>query len=91
MGLLLLPDEPANRPNGFAAGSTDRVEPKRLLVPLPAPPGTAATTAPHLIQIDEQQRVWLVSEGNVTVLTAKEFHRFAQASTTRTVAGATSL
>ena len=88
---LLLPDEPAHRPNGFAAGSTDKVEPKRLLVPLPALPGTAATTPPHLIQIDEQQRVWLVSEGNVTVLTAREFHQFAQASTTRTAASAAKL
>ena len=77
MGLLLLPDEPANRLDAFAAGNTDKVEPKRLLVPLPALPGAAANTAPHLIQIDEQQRVWLVSEGNVTVLTAKEFHQFA--------------
>ena len=74
LGLLLLPDGPAN---SFAAGNTDKVEPKRLLVPLPALPGAAANTAPHLIQIDEQQRVWLVSEGNVTVLTAKEFHQFA--------------
>ena len=60
-------------------------------MPLPTLPGAAANTAPHLIQIDEQQRVWLVSEGNVTVLTAREFHQFAQAGTTRTAAGAAKL
>ena len=76
-GLLLLPNEPA----GFAsfAPATDKVEPKRLLMPV-APP--AGTTNPVLLEVDQQQRLWLVSTTGVTVLTAKEFQRLAQANTT---------
>ncbi|WP_310393026.1 two-component regulator propeller domain-containing protein [Hymenobacter sp.] len=78
MGLLLLPNEPANRLDSFAP-SADKVEQKQLLVPLPALPGTAAKTPPVLIQVDPQQRLWLVSAGEVAVLTAKEFHKFVHA------------
>ena len=81
MGLLLLPDEPANRLDAFVAGNTDQVEPKRLLVPLPALPGAAATSAPHLIHIDKQQRLWLAGPEGVVVLTAKEFARLVRAQT----------
>ncbi|MDB5269592.1 MAG: hypothetical protein JWP58_2632 [Hymenobacter sp.] len=77
MGLLLLPNEPASLAS--FAPSTDKVEPKRLLVPLPALPGAGN---PVLIEVDKQQRLWLVSTEGVTVLTAKEFHRFAQAHPT---------
>ena len=80
MGLLLLPNEPANHLDSFSP-STDKIEQKRLLVPLPALPGTATALPPSLIEIDKQQRVWLVSEGAVTVLTAKQFHHFIHTQT----------
>ncbi|MBF9142938.1 ligand-binding sensor domain-containing protein [Hymenobacter properus] len=69
-GLLLLPNEPA----GFAsfAPSTDKVEPKRLLVPLPLLPETGN---PTLLQVDQRQRLWLVSHSGVTVLTNAELRR----------------
>ena len=73
-GLLLLPNEPAGALASLAPASTDRVEPKRVLVPL-AVPGAGN---PFLLHIDAQQRVWLVSEDQITVLTAKEFQRFVQ-------------
>ena len=76
-GLLLLPNEPADKLAGFAP-ATDKVEPKRLLRPLALPPSTGN---PVLLEVDRQQRLWLASEAGVTVLTAKEFHRLAQAST----------
>ena len=76
-GLLLLPNEPANKLAGFAP-ATDKMEPKRLLRPLALPPGTGN---PVLLAVDRQQRLWLVSEVGVTVLTTKEFHRLAQAAT----------
>ena len=75
MGLLLLPNEPATRLASFAP-ATDKVEPKRLLVPLPQLPGAGN---PILLQLDKQQRLWLASTEGVTVLTTKEFCRFAQA------------
>ena len=75
MGLLLLPNEPATRLASFAP-ATDKVEPKRLLVPLPQLPGTGN---PILLQLDKQQRLWLASTDGVTVLTSKGFCRFAQA------------
>ncbi|MBD2769243.1 hypothetical protein IC235_15230 [Hymenobacter sp. BT664] len=71
MGLLLLPQEPANHLPSFTP-STDKIEQKQLLVPLPAPAGAGN---PFLLEVDKQQRLWLVSEGKVTVLTAKEFHQ----------------
>ncbi|MGY3088436.1 ligand-binding sensor domain-containing protein [Hymenobacter sp. UYAg731] len=73
-GLLLLPNEPG----GFASftPATDKIEPKRLLRPLPPLPGAGK---PILLEVDQQQRLWLASEEGVTVLTAKEFRRFAQA------------
>lgn len=74
-GLLLLPNEPAGALASLAPASTDRVEPKRALVPL-AVPGAGN---PSLLHIDAQQRVWLVSEDAITVLTAKEFQRLVQA------------
>ena len=79
MGLLLLPNEPADRLASFAPAA-DKVETKRLLIALPALPGSTSKAAPSLIQVDARQRVWLVSAGEVTVLTAKEFQKFAQAS-----------
>ena len=75
MGLLLLPNEPATRLASFAP-ATDKVEPKRLLVPLPQLPSAGN---PVLLQLDKQQRLWLASTEGVTVLTTKEFCRFAQA------------
>ena len=83
MGLLLLPNEPASLAS--FAPSTDKVGPKRLLVPLPTLPGAGN---PVLMEVDKQQRLWLVSTEGVTVLTAKEFRRFAQANnmTRKTVA-----
>jgi ligand-binding sensor domain-containing protein len=76
MGLLLLPTEPAA---SFAPASTDQVETKQLLRPVPNPAGT---TAPTLLHLDAQQRLWLVSPDAVTVLTAKEFHQLAHSPTT---------
>ncbi len=80
MGLLLLPNEPASHLTSFAPAA-DKVEQKRLLVPLPALPGAGN---PLLIQIDKEQRMWLASEEGVTVLTAKEFHRFVRAASAST-------
>jgi len=77
MGLLLLPNEPAERLASFAP-APDKVVPKQLLVPLPAPPG--ATSPPVLLQVDKQHRLWLAGADGITVLTAKEFARFVQAS-----------
>ena len=33
---------------------------------------------PVLLEVDKQQRLWLVSEESVTVLTAKEFRQLTQ-------------
>ncbi|MFD1467454.1 hypothetical protein ACFQ48_04390 [Hymenobacter caeli] len=74
MGLLLLPNEPADRLTSFDAPATDKVAPARLLRPVPAPAGAAN---PVLLQVDDHQRLWLVSEAEVVVLTTKEFHRLA--------------
>ena len=76
-GLLLLPNEPAGLPS-FAPASTDKVEPKKLLVPLPNLPGVGN---PTLLEFDKQQRVWLAGELGVAVLTAKEFRRFVREQT----------
>ena len=73
MGLLLLPDAPLEQ--AFAP-STDRIEPKRVLVPLPLPAGAAN---PTLLEVDARQRVWLASENGVLVLSAKAFRRFVSA------------
>lgn len=69
-GLLLLPNEPA----GFAsfAPATDKVEPKRLLLPVALPAGAGN---PVLLQVDKRQRLWLVSAEGVTVLTNAELRR----------------
>ncbi|MGI4886191.1 MAG: hypothetical protein ACRYFR_14645 [Janthinobacterium lividum] len=75
MGLLLLPAAPVGPP---AAPTTDKVEPQRLLVPLPALPGATSAAPPVLVQVDAQQRVWLASADEVTVLTIKQFRKFAQ-------------
>ncbi|AMJ65695.1 hypothetical protein [Hymenobacter sp. PAMC 26628] len=76
MGLLLLP---AAAPGPLAAApATDEVAPQRLLVPLPALPGATTSAPPVLVQVDAQQRVWLASADEVTVLTAKQFRKFAQ-------------
>ncbi|TPG63567.1 hypothetical protein [Hymenobacter nivis] len=77
MGLLLLPAAPAGAP-AAPASPTDKVAPQRLLVPLPALPNATTSTPPVLVQVDAQQRVWLASADEVTVLTAKEFRKFAQ-------------
>lgn len=74
MGLLLLPDEPADHLPSFEAAASDVVAQKQLLRPVALGPGTAN---PVLLQVDEQQRLWLVSEAEVVVLTAKEFHQLA--------------
>jgi len=71
MGLLLLPPEPAADP---APAATDRVETKQLLRPVSSPAGP---TPPTLVQLDAQQRLWLVSADAVTVLMPKEFHQLA--------------
>ncbi|WP_210514491.1 hypothetical protein [Hymenobacter terricola] len=73
-GLLLLPNEPAS----FASftPATDKIEPKRLLLPLPKLPSAGI---PVLLEVDQQQRLWMVGTEGVTVLTAKEFQRFVQA------------
>ena len=76
MGLLLLPDAPATPLPGFAA-ATDKIEPQRLLRPLPALPGAGN---PTLLHVDAQQRLWLAGSEGVVVITTKEFRRFAQAS-----------
>ncbi|MBC8081978.1 MAG: hypothetical protein H7Z21_02095 [Hymenobacter sp.] len=73
MGLLLLPEKPARAFAGFEPAATDKVEQQQLLIPLPA---LAAARPPHLIQFDQKQRAWLVSEDEVTVLTPKELRRF---------------
>ena len=77
MGLLLLPNEPAAQLTSFSP-STDKIEPKRLLLPLPKLPGAGT---PVLIETDPKNRIWLVSKEAVTVLTAKQFHQFVQTST----------
>lgn len=73
-GLLLLPNEPADHLASFAP-ATDKVEPKQLLVPLLLPTGAGN---PALLQVDAQQRLWLVSNQGITVLTAKELRRLRQ-------------
>ena len=75
MGLLLLPTA-TTAP--LTAPATDEVAPQRLLVPLPALPGATNAAAPVLVQVDAQQRVWLANADEITVLTAKEFRKFAQ-------------
>ena len=77
MGLLLLPDAPATPLPGFAA-ATDRIEPQRLLRPLPTLPGVGN---PTLLAVDEQQRLWLAGPEGVAMLTGKEVRRWVQAST----------
>ncbi len=67
-GLLLLPTEPAA---SFApAAGTDQVVPKQQLRPVPTPAGR-----PVLVQLDAQQRLWLVSADAVSILTPKEVHQ----------------
>ncbi|MGI4762896.1 MAG: hypothetical protein ACRYF0_19450 [Janthinobacterium lividum] len=67
-GLLLLPAEPAA---SFApATGTDQVLPKQLLQPVAAPAGR-----PVLAQLDARQRLWLVSDEAVSVLTPKQVRR----------------
>ena len=79
MGLLLLPTGPAKRFDDFAPAA-DKVEAKPLLVPLPGPSlSGAAPHAPYLVQVDSHERVWLVSTGEITVLTAKQFQAFIHA------------
>lgn len=79
MGLLLLPNEP-NGPLEGLEQTTDKVERKQVLLPLPT------THQPRLVQLDRQQRVWLVSEDEVTVLTAKELREKIKATTAKPVA-----
>jgi ligand-binding sensor domain-containing protein len=74
MGLLLLPDAPATPLPGFAP-ATDKIEPQRLLRPLPALPGTGN---PVLLQVDWQQRLWLVSPDAITVLKPKQLRQLMQ-------------
>jgi hypothetical protein len=82
-GLLLLPNEPTDRLRSLAPTTDDKVVPKQFLMPLAPPAGTGN---PVLLEVDKQQRVWLAGPEGVTVLTAKEFQRLAQAN--RTAAGA---
>ncbi len=78
-GLLLLPVTPATKagaPLPAPEASTDRVQPQRLLRPLPPPPG--ATAPPRLLWFDNQRRqLWLVSAAEVGVLSAKEVRAWA--------------
>ena len=76
-GLLLLPDAAASPLPGFVA-ATDKIEPQRLLQPLPTLPGTGN---PTLLAVDKQQRLWLAGPEGVVVLTAKEFARLVRAQT----------
>ncbi len=76
-GLLLLPDAPATPLPGFTA-ATDKIEQQRLLLPLPAWPGTGN---PTLLAVDKQQRLWLAGPEGVMVLTAKEFARLVRVRT----------
>ena len=78
MGLLLLPDAPAGQFASFEPSSTDKIEQKRVLVPFSLP-GTTSGRTPHIMQLDQKQRVWLVSPGEVRVLRMKEFRQLAQA------------
>ncbi|MBF9223481.1 ligand-binding sensor domain-containing protein [Hymenobacter ruricola] len=87
MGLLLLPNEPTEHVTSFAP-STDKIEQKRLLLPLAPLPGAGN---PTLLQVDARQRLWLVSEAGIQVLTAKEFRRFAQAGKDKPAAGTAKL
>ncbi|OUJ74835.1 hypothetical protein BXP70_08760 [Hymenobacter crusticola] len=74
MGLLLLPAEPAGHFESLEP-TTDQVAPKQLLVPLPSSvAGTPKASSAQLIRVDEKQRVWLASAGEVSVWTAKAFH-----------------
>ncbi|GAB3574850.1 hypothetical protein [Hymenobacter daeguensis] len=78
-GLLLLPNEPAGHLNSFAPATDDKVEPKRLLVSLPPLPGAGN---PVLLQVDKQQRLWLVGESGVAVLTTRQLHQLISAHST---------
>jgi ligand-binding sensor domain-containing protein len=77
MGLLLLPDAPAGQFASFEPSVNDKVEQKRVLLPLVLP-GTSASNLPRLIQVDRQQRVWLVSSQEVRVISGKEFRRLVK-------------
>ncbi len=61
-GLLLLPAAPT-APLGRPVSTTDRVEPRRALLPLPAPGGPVV-----LLQPGPHRRLWLVSNSEITVL-----------------------
>lgn len=74
MGPLLLPDAPAGPFVSFEPASTDKVEPKQLLVPLNLP----GAGQPRLVQLDARQRVWVVSTGQVQVWRGPDFRRLAQ-------------
>lgn len=81
-GLLLLPNGPTTLLTG-PAPATDKIEPRRLLVPLPPLPGAGN---PVLLAVDKRQRLWLADPNGVSVLSPKQFYRFVQSS--RAAAGA---
>lgn len=74
LGLLLLPPEPAGALVGFEP-ATDQITPRQLLVPLA---GGSLPARPGLVQLDQRQRLWLASPGEVRVWTARAFRRFIQ-------------
>ena len=78
MGLLLLPNQPATHLLAFAP-ATDKVEPKPLLLLLPLLPGAGN---PVLLEVDKRQRLWLVSEQGISVLTPKALRRLVQTAST---------
>ena len=81
MGPLLLPENPAGPFASFEPAASDKVEPKRALLPLRLP----GENLPYLIQTDPQQRVWVVSAGEVRVWSAKAFRQLTQAQLAKPV------
>lgn len=76
MGLLLLPDAAATPLPGFAP-ATDKIEPQRLLRPLPALSGAGN---PVLLSVDKQGQLWLVSPDAITILKPKQLRQLLPAS-----------
>ncbi|MFD1872844.1 hypothetical protein [Hymenobacter bucti] len=70
MGLLLLPPQPHGE-LAHVEASADQVQTPQLLVPLTQL--GLPTPGPRLVQVDAQQRVWLVSPGEVQVWRAQDF------------------